>query len=157
MPALQKATQMTGEAMNLLDREATLRGAKHFGVTMYSVSNWAKFYTHHWYTASRANKFGQADSAECKCCGDGVTETTAHIFQCTNRNEVHLEHHRKLTALLADQQLPNGLLCIIEVGIDLALQSDNTRQGEIWDGNEEGDNAEKRVAQLLNDDKINKE
>ena len=35
MPALQKATQMTDEAMNLLDDEATLQGAKHFGATMY--------------------------------------------------------------------------------------------------------------------------
>ena len=66
IPALQKATQMTDEAMNLLDDEATLRGAKHFGATMYSVSHWAKFYTHHWYTASRAFKFGQLDLAECK-------------------------------------------------------------------------------------------
>ena len=37
MPALQKATQMTDEAMKLLDDEATLHGAKHFGATMYSV------------------------------------------------------------------------------------------------------------------------
>ena len=43
MPALQKATQMTDEAMELLDDEATLRGVKHFGATMYSVSHWAKF------------------------------------------------------------------------------------------------------------------
>ena len=39
MPALQKATQMTDEAMKFLDDEATLRGAKHFGATMYSVSH----------------------------------------------------------------------------------------------------------------------
>ena len=101
LPALQKATQLSDAAMELLDNEATLRGAKHFGATMYSVSHWVKFYTHHWYTANRACKFGQAESAECKCCIDGVTETTAHIFQCTDRNEVHLEHHQKLTALLA--------------------------------------------------------
>ena len=35
MPALQKATHMTEEAMTLLDNEATLRGAKHSGATMY--------------------------------------------------------------------------------------------------------------------------
>ena len=122
---------------------------------MYLVSHWAKFYTHHWYTASRAYKFGQVDSAECKCCRDGVQETTAHIFQCTNRNEVHLEHHRKLMELMADQQLPNGLLHLIEVGIDLALQSNNTHQGEAWDGDEEGNIDKKRVAQLLNNDEIN--
>ena len=104
--------------------------------TMYSVSHWAKFYTHHWYTASRAFKSGQVDSAECKCCSDGVKDTTAHIFQCTDRNEVHLEHHQKLTALLAEQQLPNRLLHI-EAGIDLALLSDNTHQGETWDGDDE--------------------
>ena len=44
MPALQKATQMTEEAMKLLDDEATLRGAKNIGATMYLVSYWAKFY-----------------------------------------------------------------------------------------------------------------
>ena len=98
LPALQKATHMTDEAMELLDDEATLQGAKHFGVTIYSVSHWAKFYTHHWCTASRACKLGQVDSAECKCCRDGATETTAHIFQCTDRNEVHPKHRWKLTA-----------------------------------------------------------
>ena len=146
MPALQKTTQMTGEAMDLLDDEATLRGAKHFGATMYSVSHWDLFYTHHWYMASRAYKFGQVDSAECKCCRDGVKETTAHIFQCPDRNEVHIKHHRKIMKLLADQQLPNGLLHLIEAGIDLALLSDNTHQGEAWDGDEEGNVEEKRVA-----------
>ena len=88
MPALQKATQMTDEAMTLLDDKVTLRGTKHFGATMYSVSHKAKFFTHHWYTARRAYKFGQVDSAECKCCRDGVKEITAHILQCPNRNEV---------------------------------------------------------------------
>ena len=85
---------------------------KHFGATMYSVSHCAKFYTHHWYTASRAYKFGQVDSAECKCCRDGVQETTAHIIQCPDRNEVHLERHQKVTKLLADQQLLNVETCI---------------------------------------------
>ena len=61
MPALQKANQMTDEAMTFLDDEATLRGAKHFGATMYLVLHWAKFYTHHWYMASRAYKIGQVD------------------------------------------------------------------------------------------------
>ena len=111
---------MADEAMTLLDDEATLLGAKNFGATMYSVSHWAKFYTHHWYTANRAYKFGQEDSAECKYCRDGVKETTAHIFKCPNRNEVHLEHHRKLTERVADQQLPNGLLHLIEAGVDLS-------------------------------------
>ncbi len=157
LPALQKATQLTVKAMELLDNEATLRGAKHFGATMYSVSHWAKFYTHHWYTASKAYKFKLADSAECKCCSDGVGETTAHIFQCTDRNDVHRDHRRKLTELLAEQQIPNGLLHLIEAGIDLALHSDNTHQGEAWDGDEDGNDEEKRVAQLLNDDEINTE
>ena len=145
LPALQKATQLSDEAMELLDDKATLQGAKHFGVTMYSVSHWAKFYTNHWYTASRAFKFGQVYSAECKCCRDGVTETTAHIFQCTDRNEVHLKHHQKLTELLADQQLPNRLLHIIETRIDQALLSDKMHQGETWDGDDKGNNIEKRV------------
>ena len=57
LTSLQKATQLPDEAMELLDDEATLRGAKHFGATMYSVTHWAKFYTHHWYTASKACKF----------------------------------------------------------------------------------------------------
>ena len=70
---------------------------------MYSVAHWAKFYTYHWYTAGKAYKFKLADSAECKCCSDGVDETTAHIFQCTNRNDVHHDHRRKLTELLAEQ------------------------------------------------------
>ena len=43
------------------------------------------------------------------------------------------------------------------MGIDLALLSDNTHQGETWDGDEEGNVEEKRVAQLLNNDKINLE
>ena len=157
LPALQMATQLSDKAMELLDDEATLQGAKHFGVTMYSVSHWAKFYTHHWYTESRACKFKQAESAECKCCRDEVNETTARIFQCTDRNEVHLEHHQKLTALLADQQLPNRLLHIIEAGIDLALLSDITHQGETWDGDDDGNEIKKRVAQLLNNDEINTE
>ena len=72
MPALQKATQMTDKAIKFLDDEATLGGAKHFGVTMYSVSHWAKFYAHHWYTASRSYKFGLAESAECQFCRDRV-------------------------------------------------------------------------------------
>ena len=62
-----------------------------------------------------------------------------------------------LMALLADQQLPNGLLYIIEAGIDLALLSDNAHQGETWDGDDNGNEIEKRVAQLLNDDEINME
>ena len=90
MTVLQKATQMTDKAMKLLDNEATLQGAKHFGVTMYSVSHWVKCYTPHWYMASRKYKFGLAESAECKCCRDGVEETTAHIFQCPNRNKVQI-------------------------------------------------------------------
>ena len=147
MTALQKANQMTDEAMILLDDEAT----------MFLVSHWAKFYTHHWYTASRKYKFGQVDSAECKCCSDVVQETTAHIIQCPDRNEVHIEHRQKLTELLANQQLPNGLLYLIEAGIDPALQSDNTHQGEAWDGYDEGNNEEKRVAQLLNNNEINME
>ena len=157
LPALQKATQLSDEAMELLDDEASLRGAKHFGAAMYSVAHWAKFYTHHWYTASRACKFKQAESAECKCCRDGVDKTTAHIFQCTDRTDVHREHSRKLTELLADQQLPNGLLHLIEAGINLASLSYNTHQGEAWDGDDEGNEIEKRVAQLLNDDEINME
>ena len=86
-----------------------------------------------------------------------MNETTAHIFQCTNRNEVHLKHHQKLTELLPDQKLQNELLHIIEAGIDLALVSDNTHQGEFWDGDDDGNNFEKRVAQLMNDDEINTE
>ena len=80
-----------------------------------------------------------------------------HIFQCPDTNEVHLEHHRKLTELQANQQLPNGLLHLIETGIDLALLSDNTHQGETWDGDEEGNDEEKRVARLLKNDDINSE
>ena len=119
---------------------------------MYSIAHWAKFYTHHWYTVSRAHKFGLADSAECHCCREGVEETTAHIFQCPKRNEIHIDHRRKLTELLVDQQIPNGLLYVIEAGIDLALISNNTHQGEAWDRDENGNEVEKRVAQLLNND-----
>ena len=108
---------MTDEATKLLDDEAILQGAKHFGATMYLVSHQAKFYTHHWYMARRAYKFGLAESAECQCCRDGVKETTAHIFQCPNRNEIHLEHSRKLTELLTDQQIPNRLQHLIEAGL----------------------------------------
>ena len=157
LPALQKATELSDKAMELLDYEAALQGAKLFGATMYSVSHWAKFYTHHWYTASKTCKFKQAESAECKCCRDRVGATTAHIFQCTDRNDVHLDHRQKLAELLADQRIPNGLLHLIEAGIDLALHSDNTHQGETWDGDEEGNDEEKRVAQLLKDDEINLE
>ena len=128
-----------------------------FGATMYSVLHWAKFYTHHWYMASRAYKFGLAESTECQCCRDGVLETTAHIFQCPNRNEAHIEHSWKFTELLADQQIPNGLLHPIRAGIGLALLRNNTHQGEAWDGDEEGNVEEKRVAQLLNNDEINLE
>ena len=70
------------------------------------------------------------------------------------RNEIHIEHSRKLTELLVDQQIPNGLLYLIE---DLALLSDNTHQGDACDGDEEGNNEEQRVAQLLNNDEINME
>ena len=105
--------------------------------------------------ASRAYKFGLVESAECQCCRDGVEETTARIFQCPDRNEIHIDHSQKLTELLADQQLPNGLLHLIEAGIDLALLSDNTHQGEAWDVDEEGNVEGKRVAQSLNNDKIN--
>ena len=157
MPALQKATQMTDESMKLLNDEATLQGAKQFRATMYLVSHWTKFYTHRWYTASRAYKFSLAESAECQCCRDGFKETTAYIFQCPNRNEIHIEHSQKLTELLADQQILDRLLHLIEAGIDLALLSDNTHQGEAWDGDDEGNEIEKRVAQLLNDDEINME
>ena len=47
LPALQKATQLSDKVMELLDDEATLQRAKHFGATMYSVAHWAKFYTHY--------------------------------------------------------------------------------------------------------------
>ena len=43
LPALRKATELSEEAMELLDDEATLRGAKHFGASMYSIAHWAKF------------------------------------------------------------------------------------------------------------------
>ena len=46
---------------------------------------------------------------------------------------------------------------IIEAGIDLALLSDNTHQGETWDGDDDGNEIEKRAAQLLNNDEINTE
>ena len=68
---------------------------------------------------------------------------------------MHQAYRQQLTSLLADQQLPNGLLHLIEAGIDLALHSNNTHQGEAWDGDEDGNNEEKRVAQLLKDDEIN--
>ena len=42
LPALRKATQLSEEAMELLDDKATVRGAKHFGAAMYSVAHWAK-------------------------------------------------------------------------------------------------------------------
>ena len=80
---------------------------------------------------------------------------TAHILQCPDRNEVHIVRHRELRELLADQQLPNELLYIIEAEICLALQSDNTHQGEAWDGDDEGNNEEKRVTQVQNSDEIN--
>ena len=109
MPALQKTTQMTDEAMRLIDLEATIQGEKKIGATMYSIAHWAKFYTHHWYMASRSHKFGLADSAECQCCREGAEETTSHIFQCPNRDEIHIDHRWKLTELMADQQITNGL------------------------------------------------
>ena len=56
---------------------------------------------------------------------------------------------------MAEQWLPNGLLHLIEVGIDLVIQSDNTHKGEYWDGNDDGNEVQKKVAQLLNDDEIN--
>ena len=157
MPVLRKATQLSEEAMEILDDEATLRGAKHFGASMCSVAHWTKFYTHHWYTVSRAYKFNLAESVECKCCRDRADETTAHIFQYTDRNEVHCDHRWKLTALMAEQRLLNGLLRLIEAGIDLVLQSDNMHQGEHWDRDDDGNEVEKRIAQLLNDDEINTE
>ena len=92
------------------------------------------------------------------------TELSVHIIipaPCiwlfTFNRWLHLKHHWKLTELLAEQELPNRLLHLIEAGIDLALLSDNTHQGEAWDGDEEGNIGEKRVAQLLNDDEINME
>ena len=39
MSALQKATQMTDEAMKLLDDNATLQGAKHFRATIRGVAS----------------------------------------------------------------------------------------------------------------------
>ena len=96
-----------------------------------------------------------SDSAECKCCRDGVDETTAHVFQCTDMTNVHSDHQRKLTELLADQQLPNRLLHLIEAGIDLALHSNNTHHVEQWEGDDDGNEIEKRVAKLLQDDVIN--
>ena len=83
-----------------------------------------------------------------------MDKTTAHIFQCTDRTYIHREHRRKLTKLLVDQQLPNELLHLIEAGINLALLSNSTHQGDAWDGDKEGNEIEKRVAQLLNDDEI---
>ena len=60
--------------------------------------------------------------------------------------------------LLADQHMiQNGLLHLIEVGIELALLSYNTHQVEARDGDEEGNVEENRVAQLLNNDEINLE
>ena len=44
---------------------------------------------------------------------------------------------------------------LIEAGIDLALLSDNTHQGEKWDGDDKGNDEEKSVAQHLNNDEIN--
>ena len=58
---------------------------------------------------------------------------------------------------MAEQQPPNGLLRLIEARIDLALQSNNTHQGKQWDFNADGNEVEKRVAQLLHDDEINTE
>ena len=69
----------------------------------------------------------------------------------------NIKHSWKLTELLADQQIPNGLLHLIDAGIDLALLSDSTHQGEVWDGDDDGNSIKKRVAQLLNNDKINME
>ena len=46
---------------------------------------------------------------------------------------------------MADQQLPNGLLHLIEAGIDIALLSDNTLWGEAWDGDEEGNAEENNI------------
>ena len=83
LPALQKATQLSDKAMELLDDEATLRGANHFGATMYSVLHWAKFYTHHWYTVIRACKFGLAESAECYCCILGLIICASSLILCS--------------------------------------------------------------------------
>ena len=107
--------------------------------------------------ASRVHKFSLADSAECQCCREGVEKTIAHIFQCPNRNEIHIDRRWKLMELLADQQIPNRLLYLLEAGIDLALTSSNTHQGEAWDGDVNGNEVEQRVAQLITDDNINGE
>ena len=66
-------------------------------------------------------------------------------------------YRQQLTSLLADQQLPNGLLHLIEAGIDLALHSNNTHQGEVRICDEDDNDEEKRETQLLNDDEINLE
>ena len=44
-----------------------------------------------------------------------------------------------------------------EANFFASLHSNNTHQGEAWDGDDDGNNEEKRVAQLLNNDEINLE
>ena len=46
---------------------------------------------------------------------------------------------------------------LTEAGIDLAVHNNNTHKGEVLDGDKDGNNKEKRVAQLINDDEINLE
>ena len=58
---------------------------------------------------------------------------------------------------MAKQQIPNGLLRLIEAGIDLVPQSNNTHQGEHCDRYGDVNKVVKRVAQLLNDNEINTE
>ena len=46
-----------------------------------------------------------------------------NIFQCTDRANVHCDHQRKLTELLANKQLPKELLHILTVSQNTTNQT----------------------------------
>ena len=59
-----------------------------------------------------------------------------------------------LPTKMSEFEAPNHLLCLFEVGIDLALINAGTHIGEDWYGKCEGSLTDLKIAELLNDDEI---
>ena len=66
----------------------------------------------------------------CRCCDEGKTETIRHVVHCKSRAMIGKKKMKQFTELIRQIEMPNGILKLLEGGIDLVLSGGETFRGE---------------------------
>ena len=118
---LQKTLHLDDDTFGTIDWESFGVGGNSFRKTIYSTAHFCKHVCEQWHTESRAHKYDDLAPDRCRCCTENKEETTEHIFQCSSRKDVHKKYYEKFIGLMGDKEIPNDILSMFEVGIDIAL------------------------------------